>query len=140
MIDDARIEAFWRNARSKGNIDFLQTLIGQGLHDSVPPPVWATSADPAQATGDIEDLLATGTLVQVVALAELSQADQEPPQVGDLAILLDGQDIPRALVRTAGVEVTDSHEDLPDAGGQVVVERFELVYPKAPKRRARQDA
>lgn len=137
MTSEAAVERFWIQARIEGNLNRLEAVIGQNVQNTVPPPVWSTSADPATATSDVTDLLEAGTLTQVTAMAELEAVGQPEAEVGDLGIVLDGDGQPRALVRTAGVDVADTHPDLPEAGGQVQVERLELLYPRRGKRRAR---
>lgn len=135
MGPDEAVEFFWRQARVKGKLNRLESITGQNVQDSVPPPVWATSADPATATADVEALLESGRLEQVVSVAELDDAGQDQPHIGDLAIVLDGHDEPRALVRTRQVTLADSHPDQPETTGQVVVEDLELLFPR--RRRSR---
>lgn len=134
MTSQAAVERFWVQARIEGKLNRLEAVIGQNVQDTVPPPVWSTSADPAQASRDVEELLTAGTLTQVFAMADLDDAGQAPAQVGDLGIVLDGDGAPRALVRTAEVSTPPSHPQLPHAAGPVVVERLELLYPRRRKR------
>lgn len=140
MTSEAAVERFWVQARIEGNLNRLEAVIGQNVQNTVPPPVWSTSADPAAATADVTDLLEAGSLTQVTAVAELESVGQPAAEVGDLGIVLDGEGQPRALVRTAGVDVAGSHPDLPQADGPVQVERLELLYPRRRKRRARSRA
>ena len=134
MTLQTAVERFWVQARVEGKLNRLEAVIGQNVQDTVPPPVWSSSPDPAQATRDVEELLGSGTLTQVFAMADLDDAEQVPARVGDLGIVLDGAGEPRALVRTAEVSTVDSHPQMPDAIGPVVVERLELLYPRRRKR------
>ena len=134
MTPEDAVEHFWVQARTEGKLNRLESIVGQNVAATVPPPVWTTSPDPATATEDVNELLRSGTLSQAVAVAELQQAGQPPPQVGDLGIVLDGEGQPRALVRTAEVGTTSSHPDLPETTGDVQVERLELLYPRRSKR------
>lgn len=136
MTVDAEVERFWIQARIEGNLNRLEAVIGQNIQNTVPPPVWSTSADPVQATADVTELLHTGAGTQLTAASELRAAGQPLAQVGDLGIVLDGTGRPRALVRTAGVDLADPHPDLPDAG-PVQVEHLELLYPRRRKQRLR---
>ena len=134
MTPQTAVERFWVQARVEGKLNRLEAVIGQNVQDTVPPPVWSTSPDPAQATQDVEELLGSGTLTQVFAMADLDAAEQVPAQVGDLGIVLDGTGEPRALVRTAEVSTPDSHPQMPDVSGPLLVERLELLYPRRRKR------
>lgn len=128
MTPETAVEHFWVQARTEGKLNRLESILGQSVDSTVPPPVWTTSADPATATADVNELLRSGTLSQAVAVSELQHAGQPPAQVGDLGIVLDGEGQPRALVRTAEVGTTSSHPDLPEVSGDVQVERLELLY------------
>src|SRR5690625_2556744 len=68
MTPQTAVERFWVQARVEGKLNRLEAVIGQNVQDTVPPPVWSTSPDPAQATRDVEELLGSGTLTQVFAM------------------------------------------------------------------------
>ncbi|WP_434080440.1 hypothetical protein [Sanguibacter sp. Z1732] len=139
MTSEAAVERFWIQARIEGNLNRLEVVIGQNVQNTVPPPVWSTSPDPATATAEVEELLSSGTMTQAVPVADLTSAGQPPAQVGDLGIVLDGEGEPRALVRTVTVDVAESHPDVPDAAaGTVQVEHLEVLYPRRRKRHARE--
>src|SRR5690625_5590462 len=88
MTPQTAVERFWVQARVEGKLNRREAVIGQNVQDTVPPPVWSTSPDPAQATRDVEELLGSGTLTQVFAMADLDDAEQVPARVGDLGIVL----------------------------------------------------
>lgn len=130
MSEQSAIDRFWQNARIEGKLNRLEVVTGQEPHGTVPPPVWASSLDPAQANADVAELLETGGLVTASALTEYEQADVPLPEIGDLAIVLDGSENPRALVRTIAVTIAADHPDVPASAGEVAVERLELLYPR----------
>lgn len=138
MSTQADVDQFWTNARIEGKLNRLEVLTGQDPHGTVPPPMWASSPDPAQADTDLATLLASGQLTLAAPQADYDTEDMALPAVGDLGIVLDGSDRPRALVRTAEITVVAEHPEVPAAAGQVVVERFELLYPRRAKRRVRE--
>lgn len=130
MSEQSAVDRFWQNARIEGKLNRLEVVVGQAPHDTVPPPVWASSLDSAQADSDVAELLETGRLSTALARAEYEQADVPLPEVGDLAIILDGAEHPRALVRTVAVTLAVDHPDVPASAGEVVLERLELLYPR----------
>lgn len=130
MSEQSDVDRFWQNARIEGKLNRLEVVVGQEPHGTVPPPVWASSLDPSQANADVAELLETGQLVTASALTEYEQADVPLPEIGDLAIVLDGSEHPRALVRTVAVTIAADHPDVPATAGDVVVERLELLYPR----------
>ena len=79
-----------------------------------------------------EEVLARSRTELSTPRAEFAEED-DLPQVGDLAIVLDGAAHPRALIRT--VEVTEVEQD----GEAVVAERFTLLYPRQ-RRKVREPA
>jgi len=138
MSSQSAVDQFWTNARIEGKLNRLEVLTGQDPHGTLPPPVWASSPDPAQADADVAELLAGGSLTMASPRADYSTEDLPLPQIGDLAIVLDGTDHPRALVRTSAVNVVAEHPEVP--AGEAVVERLELLYPRRAKSRSRQPA
>src|SRR5690625_4898808 len=113
MTSEDAVELFWVQARIEGKLNRLESILGQNVDATVPPPVWATSVDPAQADADVAELLDVGALTQVIAMADLTEAGQPRARVGDLGIILDSTGTPQALVRTAEVEVVETHPQMP---------------------------
>jgi uncharacterized protein YhfF len=102
---DERITAFWEVARAHVGFGKLELLVGTQPTDVVAPPAWSFGDSPRLA----DELLAlvlegrkTGTST---SLAELEDAGEPVPRVGELSIVLDGAGEPQALLRTTSVEV-----------------------------------
>ncbi|TDE95876.1 hypothetical protein EXU48_06340 [Occultella glacieicola] len=143
--DDA-IEQFWRVARIRGKVTRLELFVGQAPKDTIPPPAWSFSDDRAAADEFVAEVLA-GTRTSIVA--SVAEFGEEPvPDVGDLSIVLDGGGEPRVLIRTTAVHRQAAGDSVrtPAGGGPsgdddlapgtpVLVEHFEAIYPKSPKRR-----
>jgi len=103
--DDNGIVQFWETARSSAGLGRLSVITGMGVATVVPPPAWAFGGTPEQA----DELLAlvlggTKTATASAQWAYESQGE-EMPRPGELSIVLDGADRPRALVRTTTVDV-----------------------------------
>lgn len=104
QADDAIVD-FWEMARGKAHLGDATAVFGQGQLASVPPPVWAFGETPHEAD-EILALVLDGTKTATTsAVAEYEAADEELPVVGDLAIVVDGNGNPRALLRTTDVSV-----------------------------------
>ncbi|GAA1485655.1 hypothetical protein GCM10009625_24590 [Brachybacterium fresconis] len=94
---DAALERFWAEARS--------------AHTSLPrelPEAWAFGATPEHAD-DLLALVLAGTKTGTAsALADYGAdgEDAEPlPAVGDLSIVLDGADVPRAVLEVTAIDI-----------------------------------
>ncbi|WP_136520682.1 MULTISPECIES: ASCH domain-containing protein [Cellulomonas] len=152
--DEDGLLAFWQAAQSHLGLGRLAVVVGDKSDDVVTPPAWSFGVTQAEADAEAEAVLAgrkTATSGPRAAFGD------DLPEVGDVGIVLDGSRQPRALVRVTAVEVVDAH-DVPaahagaelgtraddaaverwrslNAGmtgevvGDVVLERFELVYP-----------
>ncbi|ACQ79673.1 protein of unknown function DUF437 [Beutenbergia cavernae DSM 12333] len=110
---DAELEAFWADARTRGNTNRLEALVGANPRGSVRPPAWSFAADAATADLMLEQLL-DGSRTAVTSLELADDGDAVVPEPGDLAIVLDGEGHPRALVRTVRV-VTVRYADVDEA-------------------------
>lgn len=126
------IDVFWQVARVKGRVAVLEPVMGQLRRGTLRPPAFAFSADSAEADRMAEEVLTRSRTELTTARTEFAE-EGELPQVGDLAIVLDGGGHPRALIRT--VEVTQAEQ----GGEAVVAERFTLLYPR-PRRKVREPA
>ena len=126
------IEVFWQVARVKGRVAVLEPVMGQLRRGTLRPPAFAFSADSAEADRMAEEVLTRSRTELTTPRTEFAE-EGDLPQVGDLAIVLDGGGHPRALIRT--VEVTQVEQD----GEAVVAERFTLLYPRQ-RRKVREPA
>ena len=126
---DARVAAFWADARIRGKLNRIEVYAGQQVSDTLPPPAWAFGDDAASADQLLGLVLAGRKTATASAYrdyeeearqhaADLDQdapgdtltrtgvdLDLALPQPGLLSILLDGSDRPRALIQITDVEV-----------------------------------
>ena len=114
------VDAFWNLARFHAKLNPAPGYFGQTAMESVPPPTWsfgdAASDTPGlDADAELSELLETG---EASLDAPASDYGDELPEVGTLAIVLDGHGRPRALVQTTAVR----HD------GASVTEEFKVVY------------
>ncbi|QOR69572.1 ASCH domain-containing protein [Ruania alkalisoli] len=151
-MDSDEIEQFWKRARLRGRVAWLEPFVGQHRLGTLPPPAFAFAPEPYLAQRMAEEVLA-GERTAVSTLRSDIPDDVPVPEVGDLAIVLDGHEQPVALIRTVEVrvvafgEVDDRHargECVQDAASwrehqrqlmgatdadDVVLERIVLVFP-----------
>lgn len=125
---DARVAAFWADARIRGKLNRIEAYAGPQVSDTLPPPAWAFGDDAASADQLLALVLAGRKTATASAHrdyeeeARLADTDalgpDEPgdlltrtaldlalPEPGLLSIILDGSDNPRALIRITDVEV-----------------------------------
>ncbi|MDM7856554.1 ASCH domain-containing protein [Cellulomonas alba] len=115
---DDRISAFWQAARGHLGFGKLEPILGGEPSGVVPPPSFSYGVG-AEADAAAAEILAGARTSSSAPRAEFGPDDL--PQVGAVAIVLDAQGEPRALIRTTDVVVTD----------ETVTETYELVYPTA---------
>src|SRR5699024_3593882 len=127
-------------ARIEGELNRLESILGQNVDATVPPPVWATSVDPAQPDADVAQLLDVGALTPVVAMPDHTDAGQPRARAGDPGLSRDSTGPPQALVRTAAGKVAETPPQMPHARGRLQGERLKLLYPRRRKRRSREHA
>lgn len=150
----ARIVAFWRAGRQRLGMGDLSPVMGEDASDSLVPSTW-TFAD---ADAAVESILAGRKTATSAVLADLADLGSEGvPAPGDVAIVLDSQGDPRALVRAEEVrtvrfdEVDEVHAaaelgvepsaaaladwrrrndaGVSDPAVDLLLERFVLVHP-----------
>jgi len=108
------LQAFWRNARRHAHLESVPGYFGQGPLELVVPPAWSFGADSEQAD-DLLALVLDGTKTATAgALWDYESEGEQLPRVGDLSIILDGQGLPRALIRATSVEVMPFDEVTPE--------------------------
>jgi uncharacterized protein YhfF len=99
MTTDDAVARFWQQARAEH----------PELHDTL-PEAWSFGATPEHADellGLVLSGMKTGT---ASSLWDCEHDDEPPPNAGDLSIILDGDDVPRVLIRTTDVEVVPFDE------------------------------
>lgn len=107
------LEAFWNRARTRGKLYPLESVLGADDMSAFRPPTFS---------GENPQEFCEGVLAGEIREIRTSRTDfpegASEPRVGELSILLDGDDIPQALLRTRHVEVEDEE----------IVEHFEIIY------------
>lgn len=74
---------------------------------AAPPEAWAFGATPEHADGLLA-LVLEGTKTATASALGDYEADGEPvPAVGDLSIILDGADVPRAVLEVTAIDIVD---------------------------------
>lgn len=115
------VDAFWNLARFHAKLNAAPSYFGQTALESVPPPTWSFGDVAAEGESDVDpdaelySLLETG---EASLSAPVTDYDGELPEVGTLAIVVDGDGFPRALVQTTAVR----------NDGESVTEDFKVVY------------
>lgn len=100
------VNEFWEHARQGASLNPIQEWIGPRVSGTVPPAAWAFGDDPATAD-KLAGEVANGTKTTTASLLWQYEVEDAPlPEQGDLAIVLDGRDQPRALIMTTEVKVT----------------------------------
>ncbi|KAA1379763.1 ASCH domain-containing protein [Aeromicrobium fastidiosum] len=99
-----QIDAFWSVARHQTRANPVPGYLGTYAGEALAPPAWAFGATEQQAD-ELIALVLDGTKTATAgALWDYEQGDEQLPRVGDLAILLDGSEHPRALVEVMQVD------------------------------------
>ncbi|UFU07742.1 ASCH domain-containing protein [Ruania halotolerans] len=155
-MDSDEVAAFWKQARVRGRVAWLEPFVGQHRVSTLPPPAFAFAPEPHLAQ-DMAEAVLEGRRTAVSTLRSEFPSEGDLPQEGDLAIVLDGRDHPVALIRTVEVrvcrfaEVDERHAHgegeesvhewqrryrtvlAADEASEVVLERIVLVFPPVQK-------
>ena len=107
--DEPDVTAWWLRVRPKVERDpfaRIGVVVGQSGAQALTPPAFSFGATREQAD-ELLGLVLDGTKTATSsALVEYQREDEPLPQVGGLAIVLDGGGRPRAVLRTTAVELT----------------------------------
>ena len=104
------IAEFWDAARVSDDLNPAKAVMGITVAGSIPPPSWSFGDTPEMADR-LAQLVEDGTKTATAgALRDYEDEDEPLPTVGDLAIVLDGQDRPRALIRCTDVRIVPFDE------------------------------
>ncbi|MGB7424948.1 MAG: ASCH domain-containing protein [Ornithinimicrobium sp.] len=104
-MDQAEIDAFWRDTQIRGRLNPAGAYLGRSVDEALPPPAWSFGSD-AQEADDLLGLVLDGIKTATSsARHEYDEDGEDLPTPGLLAILMDGAEHPRALIRTTAVEV-----------------------------------
>lgn len=104
------IEDFWTDAKIRAGLNPASAYTGPNAQDSVRPPAWSFGADPQTADALLDLVLRGIKTATAGALWDYDAEDEPLPSSGELAILLDGQGHPHALIRTVDVRVVPFDE------------------------------
>lgn len=108
------LDAFWQVARVRAKINDLAGYLVQHPLEAVRPQAWAFGSTPEMAD-ELLRLVLDGTKTATSsALWDYEAEDEEIPTRGELSILLDGREHPRALIVTTEVEVRPFDEVGPE--------------------------
>ena len=108
--DQARIDAFWVDARMRAHVNELAAYWGPKPLDSLQPPASAFGGT-AEVADELADLIVSGRKTSTAgALWDYEAAGEALPERGSLEIVLDGSGHPRALLMTTAVEVVPFDE------------------------------
>ena len=104
------VEAFWDLARFHARLNSAPTYFGPTTLESVPPPAWAFGDSP-EVADELLKLVLDGTKTATAsALWDYEAEGETLPEIGNLSILLDGRNHPRALINTTDVAVVPFDE------------------------------
>ncbi|KQX71761.1 ASCH domain-containing protein [Aeromicrobium sp. Root472D3] len=104
------IDAFWTAARHQTRTNPVPGYLGTYSAEALAPPAWAFGATPEHAEELLALVLAGTKTATSSALWDFEHDGEPMPQVGDLAIVLDGQERPRALIEIVRVDVVPFDE------------------------------
>jgi uncharacterized protein YhfF len=136
-VDEA-LEAFWRRAVFRANLNHVPSYFGPTPLESVRPPAWSFGTTEAEAARFVADLIAGRTTAIAGSLRDYRADDAELPEVGELGIVVDGRGTPAALVVVTDVltvpyaevdptaTVVDGEGFAPDTA--MVVQRLDVLH------------
>ena len=133
---DAAVAAYWATARKRAGLTRLDVVVGQQPLGTVQPPAWSFGAGPEQAD-ELLALVLAGRKTATASAAEVySEQGVAPPRPGDLSIVLDGADRPRALIVTTAVEIVpfdevDAEHAAAEGEGDLSLEHWQRVHREA---------
>ncbi len=113
-MDQAEIDAFWRDTQIRGQLNPAGAYLGRTVDEALPPPAWSFGPDQRGADELLALVLAGTKTATSSARHEYEEEGEDLPTPGMLAILMDGAEHPRALIRTTAVQVV----------------RFDMVSPE----------
>lgn len=99
------IDAFWTASRHQTRTNPVPAYLGTYSGEALAPPAWAFGATPEQADELIALVLDGTKTATASAQWDYEHEGEQIPQVGDLSIVLDGSEHPRALIEVTQVDV-----------------------------------
>ena len=104
QVED-EVRAFWEVARVKARLNDLEVYTGVSGLGALQPPAWGFGATPEHADSLLALVLDGVKTSTAGALWDYEALEEEVTKVGDLAIILDGQANPRALIGFTEVDI-----------------------------------
>ena len=101
---------FWAATRQYAGLAKASIVVGQTVGETVPPQAWSFGDEPELAEELLGAVLAGEKTATSSALWDYDAEGAPLPVAGELSILLDGENHPRALIRTTSVETTTLEE------------------------------
>ena len=130
-----QIDAFWSVARHQTRTNPVPGYLGTYAGEALAPPAWAFGATPEQADELIGLVLAGTKTATAGAQWDYEHEGETLPHVGDLAILLDGSEHPRALIEVMQVDVVpfedvDAEHARLEGEGDRSLEHWRVVHER----------
>lgn len=143
-MDQQEIEAFWADARVRAGLNPAHAFTGPLAAETVVPPAWSFGADPEQADRLLQLVLDGVKTATASAQWDYQVEGEALPSPGDLSIILDGADHPRALIRTTEVRVApfdevDADHAYAEGEGDRSLEQWRAVHEEFFTRHAGHD-
>jgi uncharacterized protein YhfF len=110
MSSGDAIVRFWEAAKADQTKRNLHPFGFPEGGSPLPPPAWSFGGTPEMADQLLALVLAGTKTAGASQLWDYEAAGDPLPEVGDLSIVLDGSEVPRALVRTSDVRVVPFDE------------------------------
>lgn len=104
QVED-EVRAFWEVARVKARLNDLEIYTGVSGLGALQPPAWGFGATPEHSDSLLALVLDGVKTSTAGALWDYEALEEEVTKVGDLAIILDGQANPRALIGFTEVDI-----------------------------------
>jgi uncharacterized protein YhfF len=105
MIDPDQLDQFWASARHQTRANPVPGYLGTYSAEALAPPAWSFGATPELADELLALVLAGTKTATASAQWDYEQAGEPVPAVGDLGIVLDSAEHPRALLETIHVDI-----------------------------------
>ena len=105
MIDPVELDEFWASARHQTRANPVPGYLGTYSAEALAPPAWSFGATPELADELLALVLSGAKTATASAQWDYDHADEPLPRVGDLGIVLDGGEHPRALLETLHVDI-----------------------------------
>ena len=130
-----QIDVFWSAARHQTRTNPVPGYLGTYGGEALAPPAWSFGATPEQAE-ELVGLVLAGTKTATAGALWDYEHEHEPlPRVGDLTIILDGAEHPRALIEVTHVDVVpfdavDAEHARLEGEGDLSLEHWRRVHER----------